>query len=741
MSCYFNYFLLIFQDKFCQLLEKGDYPKMNLCVSDTGIQDLEEQFKKYKVKVTNECGQGISIRDLRNKEKEKERLFLEHIKIHKDKQLEERLLLKIRELEALKQKKDLQNQVLNEQISNVRKERKKRELEEWMEEKRARGKIQKLLEKENDILVDEKKLVEHYYSELLSILQKQIDEADTRRRDLLNLLESDEENENTNETITSVYNENITNLQSHGIEWDINLNPIISQVTILEAPAFQNLSIDTIASSRLISETTVSLDENSNSRNFVELRENDQRNNFCEKHEISEIISESSNDIAESNEFCSEKALTKESVSKSISLYNVATEEAKRNKLKVLKSEFGMRAEEILPQINVKYKSQRFTDLERNRRKVLESEYSILNAESDLIVMKPVTSTTEIAVQSAFNMHDPISIVNQSKGTVDITEVEAIVDFDQPQFHEILLKKKSKFIDLGKDVEEQQVEIKASIEDSFNSLLTLDSGNKLEEELVAIEPYNDLKENSNLLVIKNKYLNSLKRDANISLKKTINKELFSSLNDIEFEKFPCTDFMKFQRCLRKSCVIPLLIQEKLANDALLRHLLIGERLLSHLKSLRSFFFLSDGEFSRCFTQNTFRSLAKCTEPQQFFERSNLSNIVNEALNHTIYNFDRNANNLSFQIVKMPPYLNHSSHEVLTPFELSYKIDWPLNIILTDKALNKYKTVFKFLLKLKRVNWSLNENFCIWNLYFKNPKFDQHVLVASPHYHKVTKLSK
>lgn len=43
-------------------------------------------------------------------------------------------------------------------------------------------------------------------------------------------------------------------------------------------------------------------------------------------------------------------------------------------------------------------------------------------------------------------------------------------------------------------------------------------------------------------------------------------------------------------------------------------------------------------------------------------------------------------------------------------KLSFKTEWPLNIILTDEALNCYGEVFKFLLSINKCIWGLKESF-------------------------------
>lgn len=60
--------------------------------------------------------------------------------------------------------------------------------------------------------------------------------------------------------------------------------------------------------------------------------------------------------------------------------------------------------------------------------------------------------------------------------------------------------------------------------------------------------------------------------------------------------------------------------------------------------------------------------------------------------------------------------------------LSYKISWPLNIILDDAVMLQYSKVFKFLLMIGRVLWVLQEDFRMMKV--------EHEAAISEQYHKV-----
>lgn len=37
-----------------------------------------------------------------------------------------------------------------------------------------------------------------------------------------------------------------------------------------------------------------------------------------------------------------------------------------------------------------------------------------------------------------------------------------------------------------------------------------------------------------------------------------------------------------------------------------------------------------------------------------------------------------------------------------------KVDWPLNIVVTENCMNKYNKIFSFLLQLKHMVWTLKD---------------------------------
>ena len=124
------------------------------------------------------------------------------------------------------------------------------------------------------------------------------------------------------------------------------------------------------------------------------------------------------------------------------------------------------------------------------------------------------------------------------------------------------------------------------------------------------------------------------------------------------------------------------------NSALLKLFLQDEGLLSHLHSLRSYFFLLDGEFGRNMTSMLFERMYQVACPAELLNFVTLNSILSKALTRPDSNMDR----LSFEVKYIPPNFSFSSPHLLDCIMLKYKVTWPLNIIFTDAALHKYDDV-------------------------------------------------
>ncbi|KAJ8949056.1 hypothetical protein NQ318_016958 [Aromia moschata] len=161
--------------------------------------------------------------------------------------------------------------------------------------------------------------------------------------------------------------------------------------------------------------------------------------------------------------------------------------------------------------------------------------------------------------------------------------------------------------------------------------------------------------------------------------------------------------------LHESIQIPLMTQTELVNNELLRYFIDDLNYLQHLTSLRDYFFLQDGEFGRNITENLFEKLYDANFPVELINCRTLQDLVFGALDMSSKN-QGNSNCLSFKINSLPKCFDLGDPDVLDCLSLTYKVKWPLNILLPTDTIGKYDEVFKYLLKLNRVSWALKKIF-------------------------------
>ncbi|XP_036148295.1 gamma-tubulin complex component 6 isoform X2 [Monomorium pharaonis] len=188
------------------------------------------------------------------------------------------------------------------------------------------------------------------------------------------------------------------------------------------------------------------------------------------------------------------------------------------------------------------------------------------------------------------------------------------------------------------------------------------------------------------------------------------------------------DHTSLQVYLEKSIIIPLQIQTRLVNNAIIKYLVNEHNMLSHLHSLRSYFFLLNGEFAKSLTDSLYSRLYTISAPIELFNSATLTNLLEKALMNSFSNNYANSELLSLSAVDKPCQLYISDPNVLECLCLNYKISWPLNIILDDTMMLQYSKVFKFLIMIGRMSWVLQEDFNIMKV--------QRNAVNSEQYHKL-----
>lgn len=105
--------------------------------------------------------------------------------------------------------------------------------------------------------------------------------------------------------------------------------------------------------------------------------------------------------------------------------------------------------------------------------------------------------------------------------------------------------------------------------------------------------------------------------------------------DDDHERITCDNIATLTACLQRSVMLPLTYQLEVVNNAMLTYFLVNLDMYEHLRSLKDYFFLMDGEFSNSICRNLFSKLVKTLNPQELLNFSTLHNILDKALGSSI----------------------------------------------------------------------------------------------------------
>jgi gamma-tubulin complex component 6 len=148
----------------------------------------------------------------------------------------------------------------------------------------------------------------------------------------------------------------------------------------------------------------------------------------------------------------------------------------------------------------------------------------------------------------------------------------------------------------------------------------------------------------------------------------------------------------------------------LTNRALLHYFFDELQLLYHLNNLRTFYFLATGRFGLGFCSELSRILLNNDDARIIYRLNSMRQILYTSLDQTgdlTYFIDRVQ--LSTK-TNLPNALSLLDAHLFDYFHLNYRIEWPLNIVISTDMLDKYRVIFRFLLRISIVKQVLND---IW----------------------------
>ncbi|XP_037703652.1 gamma-tubulin complex component 6 isoform X2 [Choloepus didactylus] len=160
--------------------------------------------------------------------------------------------------------------------------------------------------------------------------------------------------------------------------------------------------------------------------------------------------------------------------------------------------------------------------------------------------------------------------------------------------------------------------------------------------------------------------------------------------------------------MKQSITAPLAAHMSLVNKAVVDYFFVELRLEMHFEALRHFLLMEDGEFAQSLSDLLFEKLGAGQTPGELLNPLALNSVLAKALQHSLHGDSPLAAGLSFALKHLPEAFAPNAPDVLSCLELRYKVDWPLNIVITERCLSKYSGIFSFLLQLKLMTWTLKD---------------------------------
>ncbi|XP_076026985.1 gamma-tubulin complex component 6 [Genypterus blacodes] len=160
--------------------------------------------------------------------------------------------------------------------------------------------------------------------------------------------------------------------------------------------------------------------------------------------------------------------------------------------------------------------------------------------------------------------------------------------------------------------------------------------------------------------------------------------------------------------IKHSVTTPLITHVSLVNKAIVDYFFAEMGVERHFEALRHFLLMEDGEFAQSLSDLLFEKLGSGQTPGELLTPLVLNSILSKSLQYSLHGDCTLAGNFTFALRFLPETFHPHAPDSLNCLELRYKVDWPLNIIITDSCLNKYNRLFSFLLQLKHMVWSLRD---------------------------------
>nr|XP_002667047.4 gamma-tubulin complex component 6 [Danio rerio] len=169
-----------------------------------------------------------------------------------------------------------------------------------------------------------------------------------------------------------------------------------------------------------------------------------------------------------------------------------------------------------------------------------------------------------------------------------------------------------------------------------------------------------------------------------------------------------SEMMPLPVLMKHSVTTPLITHVSMVNKAVVDYFFVELAVEKHFQTLRHFLLMEDGEFALSLSDQLFEKLGSGQTPGELLTPLVLNSILNKALQYSVHGDSELAAHFTFALRYLPEIFHPHAPDSLNCLELRYKVDWPVNIVITESCLNKYNRLFSFLLQLKHMVWTLRD---------------------------------
>nr|CAI5853815.1 unnamed protein product [Callosobruchus analis] len=677
----------IFLSQLCQYLMGAKPSIISCCLTRDQLDTVYQSTVTYFLEVSEQIGSQFNINNALTKYKASDPAFLsliakkraatiKRIQLEKLKVLEEQKIKRLDEMNALKEQYDMAlEQVRLNEVKEIQEDMKLMQENIKIEERR-----QKLIKEEADKMIE-------YYTKLYEQAEK--------KKALI---------ENHVKVVKSIH-------INQSIQTETAQEPTCIEDT---EKAVANSSNESFYSLNDDKETELEQERETEPEKDEELY-HDSVTKF-------QMHSSESMDILNANTEMPKEKEPEKAIPSHVQTMIDNFKMAKQIKQKVMTQEMGIDFSAAVPPPS-KYTESNdipcLTDAQKNKLRILSSEFGI-----------EVKDVRKLRMSKAAQSNK-----DKVLGTSDCFHYLDNADFVNKNFEEPMKKSKSLTLELNSKCPKVEVErqIPMSVDSTPQSELSTSTVYmNVDTNQFSITPTTARTESDI------QYLNDFPFDHNQNQScETINvsfpKMVFSKRVSTKVARGISTNCLSL--FLEGSIHIPLVAQTKIVNSELLRYFIDDLKYIDHLHSLRDYFFLLDCEFGRNVTDTLFSRLYESSAPSEVISYRMLKELLYRACDVSGKSQD-NSQRLSFRMTGMPKRLDLGDPNVLDFISLTYKVQWPLNILLPVDTISKYDEVFKFLLKLCRVSWVLKKIFLELKSLAKEMGKKEIYLMSSPQYRRL-----